>query len=48
MGWAVGVGSEFGNPSIEIPNGATDWAIFVTLLGYLKKGYYQKNKRAKK
>ena len=23
MGWAVGVGTEFGNPSIEIPNGAT-------------------------
>ena len=25
MGWEVGVGTEFGNPSIEIPNGATVW-----------------------
>ena len=24
MGWEVLVGTEFGNPSIEIPNGATE------------------------
>jgi len=32
MGWEVGVGTELGNPSIEIPNGAT--VGIGTMVGY--------------
>ena len=38
MGWAVGVGTEFGNPSIEIPNGATVVECCNTMVNLAKKG----------
>ena len=41
MGWEVGVGTEFGNPSIEIPNGATVHVI-IDRKSFLKMGNHTK------
>ena len=36
MSWEVGIGTEFGNPSIEIPNGATAYVCTQTEISILE------------